>query len=215
MYAPHQQSQNWHWSMKHLKNSHRSIHIYQGSSLYPYLVSILTFTFIYKHNLTNSLLNTKANTFLIWKKKKNSSNCFQMQHSQSFLRMGNKSHSALISIFMSKSDECTCKYNEILHPGGLLTGKVHNISSCIEYRYYKQVQFIERRKYLASVLYKISASLSQNLMMCLACTHCLILMMHFTCTKNPHWYWWYASLVLHILAHIAHTPYRVHIDKKN
>ena len=64
--------------------------------------------------------------------------------------MGNKSHSAPISIFMAKSDEC--KYKEILHPGGLLTGKVHNISSCIEYRYYKQVQFIESRKYLASVI---------------------------------------------------------------
>ena len=51
--------------------------------------------------------------------------------------MGNKSHSAPISIFMAKSDEC--KYKEILHPGGLLTGKVYNISSCIEYRYYKQV----------------------------------------------------------------------------
>ena len=52
---------------------------------------------------------------------------------------------------MAKSDEC--KYKEILHPGGLLTGKAHNISSCIEYRYYKQVQFIKSRKYLASVLY--------------------------------------------------------------
>ena len=93
-----------------------------------------------------------------------------MQHSQSFLPMGNKSHSAPLSIFMAKSDGCTCKYKEILHPGGLLTGKVHNISSCIEYTYYKQVQFIERRKYLASVLYEISASLFQNLMMCLACT---------------------------------------------
>ena len=46
--------------------------------------------------------------------------------------MGNKSHSAPISTFMAKSDEC--KYTEILHPGGLLTGKAHNISSCIEYR---------------------------------------------------------------------------------
>ena len=97
-----------------------------------------------------------------------------MQHSQSFLPMGNESHSAPISIFMAKSDECTCKYKEILHPGGLLTEKVHNISSCIEYRYYKQVKFIERRKYLASVLYKISASLFQNLMMCLACTPYLV-----------------------------------------
>ena len=95
-----------------------------------------------------------------------------MQHSQSFLPMGNKSHSAPISIFMAKSDEF--KYKEILHPGGLLTGKVHNISSCIEYRYYKQVQFIESRKYLASVLYKISASLFQHLMVCLACTPYLI-----------------------------------------
>ena len=93
-----------------------------------------------------------------------------MQHPQSFLPMGNKSHSAPISIFMAKSDEC--KYKEILHPGGLLTGKVHNISSCIEYRYYKQVQFIVSRKYLASVL--ISASLFQHLMMCLACTPYLI-----------------------------------------
>ena len=92
-----------------------------------------------------------------------------MQHSQSFLPMGNKSHSAPISIFMAKSDE-----KKILHPGGLLTGKVHNISSCIEYRYYKQVQFIKSRKYLASVLYKISASLFQHLMMCLACTPYLI-----------------------------------------
>ena len=32
--------------------------------------------------------------------------------------MGNKNHSAPISIFMAKSDEC--KYKEILHPGGLL-----------------------------------------------------------------------------------------------
>ena len=48
--------------------------------------------------------------------------------------MGNMSHSALISMFMAKSDEC--KYEEILHPGGLLAGKVHNISSCMEYRYY-------------------------------------------------------------------------------
>ena len=95
-----------------------------------------------------------------------------MQHSQSFLPMGNKSHSAPISIFMAKSDEF--KYKEILHPGGLLTGKVHNISSCIEYRYYKEVQFIENRKYLASVLYKISASLFQHLMVCLACTLYLI-----------------------------------------
>ena len=95
-----------------------------------------------------------------------------MQHSQSFLPMGNKSHSAPISIFMAKSDEF--KYKEILHPGGLLTGKVHNISSCIEYRYYKQVQFIESRKYLASVLYKISASLFQHLMVWLACTPYLI-----------------------------------------
>ena len=52
-----------------------------------------------------------------------------------------------------KSDEC--KYKEILHPGGLLTGKAHNISSCIEYRYYKQVQFIKSMKYLASVLYSV------------------------------------------------------------
>ena len=95
-----------------------------------------------------------------------------MQHSQSFLPMGNKSRSAPISIFMAKSDEC--KYKEILHSGGLFTGKVHNISSCIEYRYYKQVQFIKSGKYLASVLYKISASLFQHLMMCLACTSCLI-----------------------------------------
>ena len=95
-----------------------------------------------------------------------------MQHSQNFLPMGNKSHSAPISIFMAKNDEC--KYKEILHPGGLLTGKVHNISSCIEYRYYKQVQFIESRTYLASVLYKISVSLFQHLMMCLACTPYLI-----------------------------------------
>ena len=95
-----------------------------------------------------------------------------MQHSQSFLPMGNKSHSAPISIFMAKSDEF--KYKEILHPGGLLTGKVHNISSCIEYRYYKQVQFIKSRKYLASVLYKISASLFQHLMVWLACTQYLI-----------------------------------------
>ena len=35
--------------------------------------------------------------------------------------MGNKSHSAPISIFMAKSDEF--KYKEILHPGGLLLGK--------------------------------------------------------------------------------------------
>ena len=76
-----------------------------------------------------------------------------MQHSQSFLPMGNKSHSAPISIFMAKSDEC--KYKEILHPGGLLTGKAHNISSCIEYRYNKQVQFIKSMKYLASVLYSV------------------------------------------------------------
>ena len=95
-----------------------------------------------------------------------------MQHSQSFLPMGNKNHSAPISIFMAKSDEF--KYKEILHPGGLLTGKVHYISSCIEYRYYKQVQFIESRKYLASVLYKISASLFQHLMVWLACTPYLI-----------------------------------------
>ena len=123
-----------------------------------------------------------------------------MQHSQSFLPMGNKSHSAPISIFMSKSDECTCTYNEILHPGGLLTGKVDNISSCIEYRYYKQVQFIERRKYLSSVLYKISVSLFQNLMMGLACTpylihtddaiylyqkSSLVLMICLTCTAYP------------------------------
>ena len=67
--------------------------------------------------------------------------------------MGNKSHSAPISIFMAKSDEC--KYKEILHPGGLLTGKAHNISSCIEYRYNKQVQFIKSMKYLASVLYSV------------------------------------------------------------
>ena len=45
-----------------------------------------------------------------------------------------------------------CKYKEILHPGGLLTGKVDNISSCIEYRYYMQVQFIESRKYMTNVL---------------------------------------------------------------
>ena len=95
-----------------------------------------------------------------------------MQHFQSFLPMRNKSHSAPISIFMAKSDEFKCK--EILHPGGLLTGKVHNISSCIEYRYYKQVQFVESRKYLASVLYKISASLFQHLMVCFACTPYLI-----------------------------------------
>ena len=95
-----------------------------------------------------------------------------MQDPQSFLAMENKSHLAPISIFMAKSDEC--KYKEILHPGGLLTGKVHNISSCIEYRYYKQVQFIESRKYLASVLYKISAPLFQHLMVCLACTPYLI-----------------------------------------
>ena len=35
--------------------------------------------------------------------------------------MGNKGHLAPISIFMAKSDECN--YKEILHPGGLLTGK--------------------------------------------------------------------------------------------
>ena len=62
--------------------------------------------------------------------------------------MGNKSHSAPISIFMAKNDEC--KYKEIFHPGGLLTGKSHNISSFIEYRYYKQVQFIKSMKYVAS-----------------------------------------------------------------
>ena len=45
------------------------------------------------------------------------------------------------------------KYKEILHPSGLLIGKVHNISSCIEYRYYKQVQFIKGRKYLTRVFY--------------------------------------------------------------
>ena len=67
--------------------------------------------------------------------------------------MGNKNHSAPISIFMVKSDEC--KYKEILHPGGLLTGKARNISSCIEYRYYKQVQFVKSMKYLASVLYSV------------------------------------------------------------
>ena len=121
-----------------------------------------------------------------------------MQHSQSFLPMGNKSHSTPKSMFMAKGDDC--KYKEILHPGGLLTGKVHNISSCIEYRYYKQVQFIERRKYLASVLYKISASFFQNLMMFIACTPYLIhtddalhlyqkssfvLMICLTCTAYP------------------------------
>ena len=121
-----------------------------------------------------------------------------MQHSQSFLPMGNKSHSAPISIFIARSDEC--KYKEILHTGGLLTGKIHNISSCIEYRYYKQLQFIKSRKYLASVLYKISASLFQHLMMCLACTpylihaddvlhlyqkSSLVLMICLTCTAYP------------------------------
>ena len=115
-----------------------------------------------------------------------------MQHSQSFLPMGNKSHSA-------PSDEF--KYKEILHPGGLLTGKAHNISSCIEYRYNKQVQFIKGRKYLASVFVQcISASLFQHLMMCLACTPYLIhtddalhlyqkcslvLMICLTCTAYP------------------------------
>ena len=67
--------------------------------------------------------------------------------------MGNKSHSAPISIFMAKGDDR--KYKEILHHGGLLTGKARNISSCIEYRYYKQVQFIKSMKYLASVLYSV------------------------------------------------------------
>ena len=61
-----------------------------------------------------------------------------------------ESLSSNINVYV-KIDECTCKYKEILHPGGLLIGKVHNISSCIEYRYYKQVQFIERRKNLANV----------------------------------------------------------------
>ena len=110
-----------------------------------------------------------------------------------------ESLSSNINVYV-KSDECTCKYKEILHPGGLLTWNVHNISSCIEYRYYKQVLFIERRKYLASVLYKISASLFQNLMMFLACTpylihtdlalhlyqrSSLVLMICLTCTAYP------------------------------
>ena len=134
-----------------------------------------------------------------------------MQHFQSFLPMGNKSHSSPLSIFMAKSDKCTSKYKDIFHPGGLLTGKVHNISSCIEYRYYKQVQFIERRKYLASVLHKISAPLFQSLMMCLACTSYLIhtddalhlydalhksslvLMIRLTCTAYPCSYCTYST----------------------
>ena len=116
--------------------------------------------------------------------------------------MGNKSHSAPISIFMAKSDE-----KKILHPGGHLTGKVHNISSCIEYRYYKQVQFIESRKYLASVLYKISASLFQHLMMCLACTpylihtddaHSLVPKIPIGTDDMPHLYC-ISLLILHIL----------------
>ena len=45
------------FSLNHegFKESHGSIHIYQGSSFCPYLVSILAFTFIYKRNLTKSL----------------------------------------------------------------------------------------------------------------------------------------------------------------
>ena len=120
-----------------------------------------------------------------------------MQYSQSFLPMRNKSHSAPISIFIAKGDEC--KYREILHPGGLLTGKIHNISSCIEYRYYKQVQFIGSRKYLASVLYKISASLFQHFMMCLACTTYLI---H---TDDALHFYQNSSLVLMIC--LAYTAY--------
>ena len=94
-----------------------------------------------------------------------------MQHSQNFLPMGNKSHSAPISIFMAKIDEC--KYKEILHHDEFLTGKVQNISSYIEYRYHKQVQFIKSRKYLASVLYNKCLPF-QHLTMCLACTPYLI-----------------------------------------
>ena len=122
-----------------------------------------------------------------------------MQHSQSFLPRGNKSHSAPISIFMAKIGEC--KYKEILQSGGLLTGKVHDISSCIEYRNYKQVQFIKSRKYRASVLYNKCLTLFQHLMMCLACTpylvhtddalhtlyqkSSLVLMICLTCTVYP------------------------------
>ena len=130
-----------------------------------------------------------------------------MQHSQSFLPMGNKSHSAPISIFMAKSDEC--KYKEILHPGGLLTGKAHNISSCIEYRYYKQVQYEVSGQCIVQC---ISASLFQHLMMCLTCTlylihtdnalhlyqECsLVLMICLTCTAYPCSHCTYSILGAH------------------
>ena len=133
-----------------------------------------------------------------------------MQHFQSFLPRANKSHSAPISIFMAKIGDC--KYKEILQSGGLLTGKVHNISSCIEYRNYKQVQFIKSRKYRASVWYNKCLTLFQHLMMCLACTPYLVHAddaLHFvpkiliTTDDMPHLYC-VSLFMLHIL-HIGCT----------
>ena len=133
-----------------------------------------------------------------------------MQHSQSFLPRANKSHSAPISILLAKIGDC--KDKEILQSSGLLTGKVHNISSFIEYRNYKQVQFIKSRKYRASVWYNKCLTLFQHLMMCLVCTPYLIHTddaLHFvpkiliTTDDIPHLYC-VSLFILHIL-HIGCT----------
>ena len=167
--------------------SRARIHI-ETWSIYRILMGVFTFTkeVHYTHALFKFLLSYTSVTWLIhyrtqkpilsWfeTRRKTQATVFRCLSSQSFLPMGNKSHSAPISIFMAKSDECACKYKEILYPGWFFTVKVHNISSCIEYRYYKQVQFIKRKKCLASVLYKINTSIFQNLMMCLACISHLI-----------------------------------------
>ena len=131
-----------------------------------------------------------------------------MQHSQRFLPMGNKSHSAPISIFMAKIDES--KYKEILHPGGLITGNIHNISSCIEYRYYKEVQFIKSRKYLVSVLYNKCLPFP---------THHDVPCLHFISYSDDALYLYQKSpLVVMICLTCTAYPclytHRVHIDKK-
>ena len=200
MYASHQQSQNSHWSMKHFKNSHGSVHIYQGSThtLFQFLLS-LSYT-----SITWLTYYRTQKPILSWfeTRRKTQATVFRCNIPRASCQWETRVTQLQYQYLWQK----------VIAPWWTLNREVHNISSCTEY--YKQVQFIESRKYLASVLYKISASLFQHLMMWLACTPYLILMMHFTCTKSPHWYWWYASLVLHILAHIAHTPYRVHIDKR-
>ena len=95
---------------------------------YLYLVSILAFTFIYKHNIT---IEHKSQYFLDLKQEEKLKQLFSDATFPELLaNWKQESLSSNINIY-GKNYECKCK--EILHPGGLFAGKVHNMSSCIEY----------------------------------------------------------------------------------